>query len=256
MSGRLAALALAVVLGGCAATPPASMPGTDTSVDTDARNRARIHTELAAGYLELGNLAVALEEANEALRSDTTYSPAYNISALVYAALREDQLAEQQFERALRLNPADADSHNNYGLFLCQRQREEQGIRHFLQAVRNPLYQTPERSYVNAGVCSRRRGDVAGAQEFFERALKLRPSQPQALFQLADLEFQRGNLNEARSHAVRLTQIAPNAEGLWLALRIERRLGDRNAEASYAAQLRRSFPDSTEARSLAAGRYE
>jgi type IV pilus assembly protein PilF len=43
---------------------------------------------------------------------------------------------------------------------------------------------------------------------------------------------------------------------LWLWLRVERKLGDRNAEASYAAQLRRSFPDSKEASALLAGRYE
>jgi type IV pilus assembly protein PilF len=43
---------------------------------------------------------------------------------------------------------------------------------------------------------------------------------------------------------------------LWLGVRIERRLGDRNSEASYALQLRNRFPDSREARALLAGQYE
>jgi type IV pilus assembly protein PilF len=38
-----------------------------------------------------------------------------------------------------------------------------------------------------------------------------------------------------------------------LGVRVERRLGDRNSEASYAMQLRKNFPDSKEARALATG---
>ena len=45
-------------------------------------------------------------------------------------------------------------------------------------------------------------------------------------------------------------------ELVWLALRVERALGDRNAEASLGFQLRKNFPESREARALAAGQYE
>jgi len=47
-----------------------------------------------------------------------------------------------------------------------------------------------------------------------------------------------------------------NAEALWLGVRVERRLGDRNSEVSYASQLRTRFPDSQETRALLAGQYE
>jgi len=252
----VAALSL---IAGCATEQTSSefKPDVNTTGDeSDARSRARIHTELASGYYELGNLGVALEEVSEALRADSTYGPAYNVSALIHAELKEDRLAEQQFERALRLNPVDSDANNNYGSFLCQRKREEEGIRHFLAALRNPLYQTPDRSYVNAGLCSRRRGDLAGAEDYFQKALKVRPNQPQALYQLADMFYARGEYGPARQYSLRVNQMGPSPEALWLALRVERKLGDRNAEASYAAQLKRSFPESREARALAAGQYE
>jgi type IV pilus assembly protein PilF len=48
----------------------------------------------------------------------------------------------------------------------------------------------------------------------------------------------------------------PNAESLWLALRVERRLGARAAEQSYAIQLRRRFPNSSEFLDLQRGNYE
>ena len=120
--------------------------------------------------------------------------------------------------------------------------------------AQSALPERPSASYVNAGVCSRRRGDVASAEDYFQRALKTRPGQPQALYQLADMSFARGDFRGAKAYLNRLTQVAvPNAEMLWLGVRVERRLGDRNAEASYALQLRNKFPDSKEARALAAG---
>ncbi|MFN7086878.1 MAG: type IV pilus biogenesis/stability protein PilW [Burkholderiales bacterium] len=256
---RAAALFTTMTLAACA-TPPVSpeiKPATSTTgAETDQQLRARIHTELASGYYELGNMGVALEEVREALRADPDYGPAYNVAALVYADLKEDRLAQQSFERALRINPLDSDANNNYGLFLCRRQREEEAIKYFLAALRNPLYRNPDRSYVNAAVCSRRRGDIAAARDYLQKALELRPNQPQALYQLADIEYQRGNFAEAKGYLHRLPQAAIGPEALWLGVRAARGLGDRDAEASYALQLRKNFPDSREARALAAGRYE
>lgn len=245
---------------GCAVQPaaPEVRPDADTTgAETDMRTRARVHTELAAGYFELGNMSVALEEIGVALRTDANYGPAYGVAALIYSALKEDRLAEQNYAQALRINPLDSDANNNYGWFLCQRKREQEGIKHILDAMRNPLYRNADRSYVNAGLCSRQRGDLPGAEDYFQRALKLRPNQLQALYQMADIAYARGDYATARNYLARFTQTAtPHAEVLWLGVRVERKLGDRNSEASYALQLSRNFPNSKEAHALLAGQYE
>lgn len=254
-------LLLSAVLAGCAGIAPESadlQPTVNTSGnESDARNRARIHTELAAGYFELGNLGVALEEVRIAQQSDSSYASVYNVAGLVYAALKDDRRAEENFNRALGIAPADPDINNNFGQYLCQRKRELEGIKYLLTAVQNPLYQAPERSLVNAGICARRRGDDAAAQEFFQRAATLRPNQPQALYQLADLAYAASNFAAAQGYLRRLAQVAAgNAEVLWLGLRVERKLGNVNGEASYAQQLRKNFPESREAAALQAGRFE
>jgi type IV pilus assembly protein PilF len=237
---------------------PELKPSVDTTGgEADVRTRARLRTELAAGYFERGNMSVALEEVNLALRADPTYSPAYNVAGLIYAALREDHLAEQNFMQALSLNPQDSDASHNYGAFLCQRRRGAEGIKQFLAAVRNPLYQTPERSFLNAGLCARSMGDLAGAEDHYRRALQARLNYPPALFQLADLAYARGDYKAARAHLAVLTRlVVPSAEVLWLGLRTERKLGDTDSEASYAAQLREKFPESPETRALLAGQFE
>lgn len=259
---RLSALFMAIIFaGGCAvpAADNAELKPVVNTTDTEdqARNRARIHTELAANYFEIGNLGVALESVQTAQRADPTYPVAYNIAGLIYAALKDDRRAEENFLRALQLSPADPDANNNFGQYLCQRGREIDGIRYLLNAVQNPLYQAPERSLVNAGVCARRRGDTAAAQEFFQRAIAARPNQPLALYQLADLAYAANNFAAAQGYLRRLAQAMPaNAEILWLALRVERRLGNSLVEASFAQQLRNNFPDSKEAAALQAGRFE
>lgn len=256
----LALLLVLLASAGCATQPAESGIKAATSTtgnETDQQLRARVHTDLASGYYEMGNMGVALEEVNQALSADPNYVPAHSIAALVYADLKEDRLAQQSFERALSIDPLDSDANNNYGMFLCQRTREQEAIKYFLTALRNPLYQHPDRSYINAGLCSRRRGETAAAEDYFQRALKLRPNQPQALYQLADIEYARGNLVDAKAYLGRLTRgAAAGAEVLWLGVRVAHKLGDRNSEASYALQLRKNYPDSKEARALSAGRYE
>lgn len=252
------AAGLMLIVAGCAGTGHqtadyAPQSGTETELQT----RARIHTELASGYLELGNYGVALQEATEALKSEPDNVSALNVLGLVYMELRDDRAAEANFQRALRVSPSDSNANHNYGTFLCQRKREQESVKYFLAALRNPLYLTPDKSWVNAGICARRAGDLVNAEDYFRKALKVRPAQPQALFLMADLAYKRRNYPEAKSYLVRLPrELAPTAEMLWLALRVERGLGDRNAEASLGFQLRKNFPDSIEARALSAGQYE
>lgn len=251
-------LAAALILAGCAGQRD---PGTESATMTgnigDARKRARVHPDLAAAYYERGSMGVALEELRTATAADNSYAPAYGLFGLVYSELREKALAEDSYERALRLAPNDPDINHNYGWFLCQNGREAEGIRHFLQAVRNPLYNSPWRSYSAAGVCSLRTDNVKSAEDFFQRALKLDPDEPTSLLKLGDIRYRQGNADEARKLVGRYNKLAsPSAESLWLALRIERRLGERVAEQSYANQLRRRFPTSPEYQSLLKGQYD
>ncbi len=255
---QLIAAGLVLIIAGCASSgPEPASYAPQSSADTDLQTRARVHTELAAGYFELGNYGVALQEAAEALKSEPNYAPALNVLALVYMELRDDKAAESSFQRALRASPLDSDTNNNYGWFLCQSKRERESIKYFLAALRNPLYTTPDKSWVNAGICARQAGDLTAAEDYFQKALKVRPAQPQALFQMADMAYKRNNYPEAKAYLARLQRDAtPTAEILWLALRVERRLGDRNAEVSLGFQLRKNFPESREARALMAGQYE
>jgi type IV pilus assembly protein PilF len=248
---------------GCAAGPLSSdIPGaTDSGAVigevAGSRERARIHTELASTYYQRGNLGVALAEARIAAAADSGYAPAFNVLGLVYGDLREDDLAVDAFERSLRLNPNDPDANHNYAWFLCEHKREEESIHYFLQAIRYPLYATPQKSYVMAAVCALRKNNERDASEYLERALRLDPNYYPALINLAHIKYRRGDLDVARNLVGRYNKLAePTPESLWLALRIERRLGDSPGVTSFANQLRRRFPGSKEYQELQKGRFE
>lgn len=223
--------------------------------DERARNSAKIHTELAASYFERGQYSIALQELGAALQADDSYAPAYNVRGLVRMKLREDEQADKDFRRALQLDPRSASALNNYGWFLCQRGHPKESIAKFLDALKDPLYNTPDMAYANAGVCAIKAGDLIAAESYLERALIMHPAMPEAQIGLAELNYIRGDYSMAKVHLMRFMQAydALTPEHLWLAFRVESKVGDRNAAASYALQLRKRFPDSREAQLLQAG---
>lgn len=243
------------LVAGCAA-PPSDVP-TQQIPATRSQASARTHTELAAQYYERAQYGVAMDELDKALRARPDYATAYNVRALVHVALAEYSEADADFKHSLRLSADDPDTHNNYGWFLCQRGREREALQHFKTALKDPLYATPALAYMNAGVCSKKTGDVENAEIFLRKALALQPDLPGALLGLAEVDFTKGDFSAAQANFNRYAHTngtTLTAQNLWLALRIERNLGNRNAEQSYALQLRKRFPDAPETQLMLSGK--
>lgn len=241
-------LAMVLVVTGCAA--PGAKPGGDSA----DRNRAKIHTDLGYGYYAQNLLAVSLDEFNESVRIDPAYGIAYAGLGLVYAALHEDAQADANFKRALQLEPLSSETHNNYGTFLCARGRFDESIKEFLAAVKNPLYPTPELAYLNAGTCAAKNNDAKNAENYLTTALQIRPNLRQANYQLANLYFLREDYFQARQFLQQaLLNNDPTPDMLWLGVRIERKLGGSDAEASYRLLLRNKYPNSSQTKAMLAG---
>ncbi|OGS91331.1 MAG: type IV pilus biogenesis/stability protein PilW [Gallionellales bacterium GWA2_59_43] len=247
MKSAILALLL-IFLVGCGTPSGGGGSQAPTQNNSRATASAKVHTELAGMYYERSQLGIALGEITTALQADRNYAPAYNVRGLIHMALREDKEAEEDFEQSLQLDKANSEAHNNYGWFLCQRDRAKESIPHFMSALKNPLYTTPERAYLNAGVCSQKAGKLKDAEEFLQRALLVQPGNPQVLLALAELSFSNGDYLAAKKYFAGFADRieSPTAEQLWLGVRIERKVGDRNAAASYAVQLRKRYPEARE----------
>jgi len=251
---KLLQLLFVVLLAGCASSGGGSS-GTPKMDSTRAQDISKIHTELASAYYERAQYAIALQEIAVALKYNDSNAQTYNVRALVRMALREDDKAEADFLHSMQLDGTNSEAHTNFGWFLCQRGRTKESLVQFQEALKNPLYATPETAYANLGVCAKKAGLMKDAEVYFQRALILHPGMPEALYGLADWNFISGDYANAKSFFLRFSQVSGelSSEQLWLAVRIERKMRDRNSEASYALQLRKRFPDSREAQLLSQG---
>ncbi|HXF79842.1 MAG TPA: type IV pilus biogenesis/stability protein PilW [Usitatibacter sp.] len=242
----------AILLASCSSqTTVTSTAVTDNQVASGHR-RAEIHTALAGEYFARGSFAVALEQTRLAIKDDSSYFPAYNMQALVYMELREDGPAREAFEKSLSLSPNNAEVLNNYGWFLCLRDNPTRGLEMIQRASADPLYPTPEKAYLSAGLCLKRMGRTAEAEANLRRAVLIRPDLIGALYNLAILAFERGDAKDSENYVNRYMRLTaqPDAGALVLGVKIARANHDAAAEQSYLQQLRRRFPDLPELQSL------
>lgn len=223
----------------------------------DAQERANLHTQLAALYLQDNNLSVALDEVRIALEIDSSFAPAYSVAALTHMRLGENDKAEENFRKALNLAPGDPEIINNYGWFLCQTDRPQEAMTNFLRAAKNPLYQTPDRAYLNAGICSLKLKDYQAAEDYMQRALGLARNNPTGLLGLATAQYYSGKTEAANKTLKELRRLIElNAEALWLQLRVARRLGDKTGENIAASQLKRDYRESPEYQMYVDGKFD
>jgi type IV pilus assembly protein PilF len=257
-TGIAAVMTAVVLLTGCASNPSASQNEIATSSDqTENQKRAAIRLQLAVGYYQQRQTEVALDEVKQALQADPNYADAYSVRGLIYMDMGQNKLAEESFLQAIRLAPNNPDFNNNYGWFLCQNGRERQSIAYFEAASKNPAYQSPAKALNNAGTCSLKLKDRVTAERYLLEAFKADPTDAATNVTLGRLYYDNRDYERARFYTARATKAdAVSADALWLAIRIERKLGDRASEASLATKLRRRHPDSVEFAAYQRGAFD
>lgn len=253
MTRRRQALCIGVLmtLAACAATPELPSEGRAGMDRVSPVRAAEIHTRLGIGYRERGQLQLALENLEVALRHDPRHTPALIVTALIQEELGFTREAEYHYRQAARLAPDDGATQNAYAVFLCRNERFDQAQRRFEHALEDPFYRTPEVALTNAGACARRDNRPVEAEDFLRRALAIDPGFPDALFQLAELHAEQGDWLRARAFLQRFQAVTQDdAVSLRLGFLIETALNNPTDAERYGRYLERSFPESVEAREV------
>ncbi len=207
--------------------------------------------QLGIDYFRQGNLSEAKEKLDRSLEQNPKNAQAYVASGMLYDRLGETRKADQYFSKAVNLDPRNGEVTNSYAVFLCRKGDYAKGEEMALQAALNPLYKTPEAALLNAGNCAIDAGRTSKAEEYFRRALALRPHFAPALLQMAELEFKAGNYLPSRGFLERFQQSAkPTPASLWLLVQVENALGNTGLSADYARRLKQDFPTAIETKSL------
>jgi type IV pilus assembly protein PilF len=208
--------------------------------------------QLGMAYLNRGDLGLAKEKLDRAVAENPSDPNVHSAMAMLQDRLGHPDQADKEFKAALNLGPRSPDVLNNYAVYLCRSGRADEGVKAFEEAAHNALYRTPEAAYTNAGVCLRGAKRETQAAMSFQRALRIKPSFAEAAYQLADLDFRRGEVLSARETVDQfVAAYEPTADLLLIGVQVARKQGDRVAEEKFARKLRLDFPSSDQTRALA-----
>lgn len=266
-AASFAGVAVAFLLSGCVNTRTtttsladnSSSKGNEIVTESDEssrQRRARLRMELASGYFEQGQTTVALDEIKQALVADSNNADAYNLRGLVYMRLDDAGLAEDSFRRAIAINPRDANARHNYGWLLCQQNRYGDAAAQFNEALAVPSYPDRAKTLMTRGVCELKAGQREQAERSLMQAYEIDAGNPVVGFNLASVLAQREEWSRAQFYIRRVNNSASaSAETLWLGIRIERKLNNREATAQLGGQLQRRFPQSREAMAYERGNF-
>ena len=217
----------------------------------DAKKASAANSELGVAYLSRGKYETAMNKLKKAIAYDDDNADAHHYIADLYRRLEQNELADKHFKRALDLDEENSSLKNNYGIFLCSTGEYEKGLKLFTTVLADPLYSDKGKAYENMGICALKQGNVQHAETHFMTALKFNANLPAALLSLAQITFDKKNINLAELYLNRHNKISQeSAQSLWLGVLIERKKGRGGRSGTYALKLKRNFPDSKETKLL------
>ncbi|HEY0721366.1 MAG TPA: type IV pilus biogenesis/stability protein PilW [Gammaproteobacteria bacterium] len=230
-----------LLLAGCTTSP--------TNDKVNPKQAAEANAELGLQYMLSGQYEVAMEKLKHALEFDDDNVNANHYLAELYNRVGRFDEADKYYRRAVHLADNDAALNNNYGVFLCSRKRYDDAEEQFLEALDDPVYRGRLDTLENLGICLLEKPDLKKADGYLRKVLAQDARRPKSLLGMARLSFQQANYLSTRAYLQRYLEIERHTpETLWLGIRTERILGNKDALASYGMLLRNNFPNAEETR--------
>lgn len=239
----LVPLVLALLVQGCVTT-------TNSTFKADKQAEVASRVKAATDYLNQGNTEKAIVHLKRALELDPNSAPVHDTLAQVFWKTGEYELAQEHFRKAIASDPKFSRARNNYAAFLYERGDTRGAIRELEHVVADTLYESRGAAFANLGRAYQKVGETAKAEEALARAVKMDRRQWPAMLELAAINYDRGDHEQAARYYEQFRRLAPRQtpRSLLLGIRLARLAGDRDAEASYSLQLKSMYPDSAEYR--------
>lgn len=211
---------------------------------------ALTRVSLGLGYLKMGNTSQAKFNLEKAKKFSPNLVEVHTAFAHYYETVDEPELTIQSYETALSIKDDDANTLNNYGVFLCRQEKYEAAEKQFLKAIAIPSYLLVSESYENLASCQIKAGNFEEAEFYLSKAITHSPNRGSAIFQMIRLEYAMGNYKKARSYTQKFEKVTRRfkPESLALAYKVYEQLGDRKTARNYGSMLVSMYPTSWEAK--------
>ncbi len=146
---------------------------------------SKAHLNLGIAYISKGQLDLAIEEYKTALRLKPDSIKAHLNLGVAYISKGQLDLAIEEYKTALRLKPDYAEAHSNLGLAYASKGQLDLAIEEYKTALR--LKPDLEEAHYNLGFAYASKGQLDLAIEEYKTALRLKPDDREARQSLNDL---------------------------------------------------------------------
>lgn len=221
-------------------------------VENDSTNDeiAMTRISLGMGYLKMGNTEQAKINLEKAKRFAPNLTQVYTAFAHYYDKVGEPELSVEAYEKALSIDPNDADTLNNYGVFLCRQEEYHRAEEKILQAIAIPSYILVSQSYENLALCQLKAHKFAKSEIYIEKSIQHSPSRTSSLIQMARMQYIKADYDKAQVYIKRFERAARNfsASALALAYKVNKKRHQQRIANNYAAMLIKMFPHAYESK--------
>jgi tetratricopeptide (TPR) repeat protein len=165
---------------------------------------------LISGYVHAGHdeYAAAVRDFTRALEIDSTMAVGYMNRGYVYNDMRLPLKAEQDFRKALALNPRYGEAHLGLAYALLQLRRSTAALKEAEVASR--LLSESESLHLVKAEAYRQRAMLARAEGEYRKALKLNSNDPNSYVALADVQYRAHKYANAADTLYNALAVVPN----------------------------------------------
>ena len=162
--------------------------------------KARLHYDIAGDLLKKGEFPKAIEQVEKAIEINPKEAEFHNLLGLIYLNRGYLDRSEASFFKALELRPEYAEVNNNLcGLYITKNLWNE-AIAQCGKAVSHLTYASPEKAYHNMGWAYYKLGNLMKAIENYNKSLSYRDGFYLAHQNLGIVYFDMGKYNLAINH--------------------------------------------------------
>lgn len=218
--------------------------------DSSRNEIAMTRISLGLGYLNMGNTTQAKLNLEKAKRYSPDLAQVHTAFAHYYETVGEPELATASFETALGLSENDADTLNNYGVFLCRQGEYDAAEKQILKAIAVPSYLLVSQSYENLAMCQLKDNRFDKAELYLEKAILHNPSNANVYLQMVQLKYAKAEYKNAQLYLKRYEKATRrfSAQALALAFKVFEQQRQLGTARNYANMLVKMFPHSYEAK--------
>ncbi len=223
----------------------------ETPVVQNQANRndmAATRISLGLGYLKMGNMPQAKQNLEKAKNFAPKMVEVYTAFAHYYETVGEHILTVNSYDKALSLKHDDANTLNNYGVYLCRQDQVDAAEKQFLKAIAVPSYILVAKSYENLSACFLKKDNFVKAQMYLSKAIAHNPSSASTLFEMVRLQYAMGEYKQAKRFEQRFEKVTRRftSQSLALAYKVYIKLGQKQTAKNYATMLVKMYPQSWE----------